>query len=856
MVQPSRVGFGRINQIVTSSPSSVLSFTSSSPIAAYCDKSSFSFEGKYNKDLCIKKESQDQQHIQKYAANRKKEYYFCYPVFQVNRQEVPRLSTTLMITSTTNITSATAIVRASGRRYAAFGISVVLACLIPAAAESASERTALPSLEPLPEQLDTKLMQDYQAKGPDYKPRTHHFHPNGTPKFINRLISEASPYLLQHAHNPVNWYAWGPEALETAKAESKIILLSIGYSTCYWCHVMEEESYESEQVAEILNRDFIAIKVDREERPDLDKIHMDAVVAMRGHGGWPLNVFLTPDLGPFWGGSYFQKEQFLDILDQIRTVWEKEPEKIEQSGSRLSQYLKTQNQLVKGPVVLDEKILKTGYDSLASSFDGEFGGFGWAPKFPPSMRLQLLLRIAHRTDESMALEMVEKTLDHMARGGIYDHLGGGFHRYSTDERWLVPHFEKMLYDNASLAWTYLEAYQVSGKTMYSSVVREILDYVLKEMAHAGGGFYSAQDAGAVGEEGAFYVWHTSELRELLSPQEFSLFEKVYGLGEPNNFEDGAYILNLQDEYDWEIKANPLIRSAHHKLLVARQARPLPIKDDKILTAWNGLMIATMAKANQVLGEVRYLEAARHAAQFLKQNLVADRGLLRRYRNGEATFDGYLDDYAYLISGLLTLYETDFDLSWIDWARELQAKQDQLLWNQQLGAYYFSRAGDPHLIRRSVDFVDGARPNSNAVSALNLLRLFALTSHAPYQEKAKALLTANGGNLSRQPGAFAQTLIALDYHLDRSKEIAVIGASNNADTQAVLSWLQSSFNPNKTLGAGLPAQSDTLALLARKPMIKGKTTVYVCEDTICKWPTSDLTQVKRLVSDIKTYSLAP
>ena len=761
-----------------------------------------------------------------------------------------------MITSTTNITSATAIVRTSGRRYAAFGISVVLACLIPAAAASASERTALPSLEPLPEQLDTKLMQDYQAKGPDYKPRTHHFHPNGTPKFINRLISEASPYLLQHAHNPVNWYAWGPEALETAKAESKIILLSIGYSTCYWCHVMEEESYESEQVAEILNRDFIAIKVDREERPDLDKIHMDAVVAMRGHGGWPLNVFLTPDLGPFWGGSYFQKEQFLDILDQIRTVWEKEPEKIEQSGSRLSQYLKTQNQLVKGPVVLDEKILKTGYDSLASSFDGEFGGFGWAPKFPPSMRLQLLLRIAHRTDESMALEMVEKTLDHMARGGIYDHLGGGFHRYSTDERWLVPHFEKMLYDNASLAWTYLEAYQVSGKTMYSSVVREILDYVLKEMAHAGGGFYSAQDAGAVGEEGAFYVWHTSELRELLSPQEFSLFEKVYGLGEPNNFEDGAYILNLQDEYDWEIKANPLIRSAHHKLLVARQARPLPIKDDKILTAWNGLMIATMAKANQVLGEVRYLEAARHAAYFLKQNLVADRGLLRRYRNGEATFDGYLDDYAYLISGLLTLYETDFDLSWIDWARELQAKQDQLLWNQQLGAYYFSRAGDPHLIRRSVDFVDGARPNSNAVSALNLLRLFALTSHAPYQEKAKALLTANGGNLSRQPGAFAQTLIALDYHLDRSKEIAVIGASNNADTQAVLSWLQSSFNPNKTLGAGLPAQSDTLALLARKPMIKGKTTVYVCEDTICKWPTSDLTQVKRLVSDIKTYSLAP
>ncbi len=504
--------------------------------------------------------------------------------------------------TTTNVTSATASVRATRRRYALVGISVALACFLSAAAESASERSALPGLEPFPDQLGARLMQNYQAKGSDYKPRTHHLRPNGTPKFINRLIFEASPYLLQHAHNPVNWYAWGPEALEAAKAEGKTILLSIGYSTCYWCHVMEEESYENERVAEVLNRDFIAIKVDREERPDLDKIHMDAVVAIRGHGGWPLNVFLTPNLEPFWGGSYFQKEQFLDILGQIRTAWEKEPEKIVQSGSQLSQYLETQNQLLKGVEVLDEMVLKAAYDSLASSFDDEFGGFGWAPKFPPSMRLQLLLRIARRTGEPVALEMAEKTLDHMARGGIYDHLGGGFHRYSTDERWLVPHFEKMLYDNASLAWTYLEAYQVSGKAMYSRVAREILDYVLKEMTHPGGGFYSAQDAGEVGEEGAFYVWHTSELREFLSPQEFALFEKVYGLSEPNNFENGTHILNLQDEYDWTIKANPLIRSAHHKLLAVRQARPSPLKDDKILTAWNGLMIAAMAKANQVLGE--------------------------------------------------------------------------------------------------------------------------------------------------------------------------------------------------------------------------------------------------------------
>ncbi|MFQ6672173.1 MAG: thioredoxin domain-containing protein, partial [Candidatus Tectimicrobiota bacterium] len=716
---------------------------------------------------------------------------------------------------------------------------------------AAFERLRLPGLEPFPEQLEARLWKAYQAKGPDYQPRTPHRDAHGVPRYINRLILEASPYLLQHAHNPVNWYAWGPEAFAAAKTDGKVILLSIGYSTCYWCHVMEQESYEDEAVAELLNRHFIPIKVDREERPDVDKIYMDAVVAMRGRGGWPLNVFLTPDLKPFWGATYFPKDQFLHVLTQISTAWRKEPSKMHEAGLKLARYLQASNRLAKGPVELDETMLQSAYAAFAASFDERFGGFGRAPKFPPSMRLQLLLRMAHRARKQQALAMVDTSLDRMARGGIYDHLGGGFHRYSTDARWLVPHFEKMLYDNASLAWTYLEAYQLTGTPMYARVARETLEYVMREMTHPDGAFYSAQDAGEVGEEGAYYVWTAAELKRHLTAEEFALVTKVYGVSEAGNFDHGTNVLHLQEGYGWDVKSRPLVASAHEKLRAVRHERAHPHTDDKILTAWNGLMIGSMAKAHQVLGEEQYLRAARRAARFLKRHLVKDGALLRRYRAGQATFDGYLDDYAYLIFGLLSLYEADFDRSWIAWARALQARQDELLWNGQIGAYYFSTASNPHLLRRSVDFEDGARPNSNAVSALNLLKLHDLTFHRPYMEKAKALLVANGGGLAQHPGAFAQTLIALDYYLDRSKEIAVIGPAEDAQTRTLLAWLWGSFLPNKTLGRGLPAEGDTLPLLARKPMIDGQTTVYVCENNVCKLPTGDLEQVKQLASDIKT-----
>jgi hypothetical protein len=719
-----------------------------------------------------------------------------------------------------------------------------------------SQRVIPPGLAPLSQKTIQNLVKAYEKKGAEYRPRTRHKHQDGTPIFINPLIFEASPYLLQHAHNPVYWYPWGEDAFEAARTANKLILLSIGYSTCYWCHVMEHESFEDEEIATTLNRQFISIKVDREERPDLDKFYMNSVEAMGGRGGWPLTVFLTPALHPVWGATYFPKDQFLHGLGQIANIWITEPDAITESSMQLRKRLESQSNLVKSSARLDETILQLAYDQFSARFDHQFGGFGKAPKFPPSMGLQILLRIHHRTGDSQPLKLVEKTLDRMAQGGIYDHLGGGFHRYSTDDQWLVPHFEKMLYDNALLAWTYLEAYQVTGKEMYSDIVHGILNYVLREMTDEQGGFYSAQDAGEIGEEGIFYLWSKEELKQILTTEEWALFEKVYGITESGNVEGGRNVLALQEEYNWKIKEHPLIESAHDKLMMARSQRSALLKDDKILTAWNGLMIATMAKAYQVLGEKTYLHAAQQATQFLKQHLTSNGKLLRRFREGEAAFNGYLDDYSYLIAGLLALYEADFDSAWIDWAKELQTKQDEIFWDAQLGAYYYSRADDPNLIQRSVDLIDRILPNSNAVSALNLLKLHDLTFQPGYQEKAKTLLAADSGRLARNPSAYSQTLIALDYHLDHAKEIAVIGPAHNELTQQILSWLRRSFIPNKTLGHALPEQDSTLTLVANKPMIGGEPTVYVCESNVCKLPTSNLELVKQLVSDVNSYSLSP
>lgn len=669
----------------------------------------------------------------------------------------------------------------------------------------------------------------------------------------NHLSKEKSPYLLQHKDNPVWWYAWGEEAFRAAKKENKPIFLSIGYSTCHWCHVMEHESFEDQEVADLLNRDFISIKVDREERPDVDKIYMDAVVAMQGQGGWPTSVFLTPGLKPFYGGTYFPKQQFMQLLRQVANAWEKEKEKVEGTAEGLTNHLNQQVMKVSATTVLNDSIFSASFHELSSRFDASYGGFSGAPKFPPTMSLKLLLRVYLRSGNVHAREMAERTLDQMARGGIYDHLGGGFHRYSTDMEWLTPHFEKMLYDNATLSYVYLEAFQLTKNDMYREVAGATLDYVLKAMTSPEGGFYSAEDADSEGVEGKFYVWTHEELKKHLHDLEFKKFSDVYGVTEQGNFEHRLNILHLKEKQPWSVKKDSLVRSASQKLLKIREQRIRPHRDDKVISAWNGLMIASFSKGYEVLGDSRYLNASEKAAEFISKHLIKNKELLRRYRDGEAKFSADLDDYAYLIQGLLELYDATFDVKWIRLAERLQAMQDEKLSDPE-GGYFFTAKDDPNLIRRSKEYYDGALPNSNAVSILNLLRLYGLTFRERYYEKAKKTLESASLFLSKHPGAFGEMLIALDYYLDRSKEIAIIGKHKDPETEKLLSFFKHEFLPNKVVAFTSEDKAQDLPLTAKKTMKEGKTTVYVCENQTCKLPTSDFDVIKKQVSDIKRYSL--
>lgn len=651
----------------------------------------------------------------------------------------------------------------------------------------------------------------------------------------NRLAQEKSPYLLQHQHNPVDWFPWGDEAFSRAAADNKPIFLSIGYSTCYWCHVMEKDSFEVDAVAAVLNKDFICIKVDREERPDVDSIYMSAVVGMTGHGGWPMSVFLTPERKPFFAGTFFKREQFIPLLQQIARTWATQRHTIEESAARVTDALLDDRSTTAptGPVDaagLFRKIL----GQLEESFDSTFGGFSGAPKFPPSATISLLLRIARRTNNEQARGMALMTLERMARGGIYDHLGGGFARYSTDARWLIPHFEKMLYDNAQLAVAYLEGFQVSGESQFASVARETLDYTLERMTSPEGGFYSAEDAGDVGKEGEYYVWTATELAALLSADELDQITKLYGITAEGNFEHHTNVLALTDEVEWEDKRSA--STAHAKLLDARSRRTPPHKDDKVLTSWNGLMIHAMAKGYQVLGDPRYLDAALKAAEFLRTRLYQNGTLLRRYRDGDARFPGYIDDYAFTIQGLITLYESCFDLRWLNWAIELQAKLDRDFWDEKRHGYYFTEAGDASLIKRDREFTDGAEPAGNSVAALNLLRLYGFTFESRYEQSANLIFTAAASMLNRYPAAFASLLCALDFADDRAKEIVAIGALDDAKLEEFVKGLWATFLPNKVVAAG-PAGS-----FSGFPALNSKsgtsTTFYVCERGSCQAPTED------------------
>ncbi len=672
------------------------------------------------------------------------------------------------------------------------------------------------------------------------------------PTNLNRLKGEKSPYLLQHADNPVHWYPWGDEAFKAAKNQNKPIFLSIGYSTCHWCHVMEKESFENEEVAAFLNSNFICIKVDREELPDVDQIYMEVVQAMTGSGGWPMTAILAPSKIPFFGGTYFPKDELLDVLQTLDTAWKEQPERIALIGQQVRNFLESRNKLSINSIDLDESVFRIAYKKFLALYDDHYFGFGTAPKFPPTMKLSLLSRIALRTKDSTSKEIVLNTLKAMAKGGIYDHLGGGFHRYSTDRKWLVPHFEKMLYDQAALSRAYLEGFQITKDAFFEQVARGILDYVLRNMTHSNGRFYSAEDADTEGEEGKFYVWTEAEVKQILKPNEWKAFKKFYGLSHGDNpelIEKKQTVIHMV-----KIPKNQLpTKAILEKLSLHRSKRSKPFKDDKTITAWNGLMIGSFAKAYQTLNDKKYLTAAQKSALFVKEKLDKNGKLLRRYREGSAEHTATLDDYAYLIAGLIDLYESDFNSEWIQWALNLQKRQDDYLWDEEEdGGYYFAEENAHSLPVRKKEFMDNARPNSNGISALNLLRLHNITLDSTYKYKAKKIFKAIGERLIKFPQAYSQTLIAFDFLNDNSKQIAIIGSPKMADP--ILKALKSEFLPNKILAYREPNKPTSLPILKDKVTAEGKTTVYVCEGNKCKYPTGDLEKVLKLVNEKNEFKL--
>ncbi len=653
-------------------------------------------------------------------------------------------------------------------------------------------------------------------------------------KKINRLSQEKSPYLLQHQENPVDWYPWGEEAFQKAREQNKPIFLSIGYSTCHWCHVMAHQSFEEESVASVLNRNFIAIKVDREERPDVDEIYMSAVHAMGQRGGWPLSMFLTPDLKPFFGGTYWPKETFLSLLERLHGLWVEQREKLEESARSLLEHLRERKDWSETVHPLGKELFRSFFSNSLINFDRNWGGFGSAPKFPHSTQLSMLLRVYRRSQAPEALSMVVHSLDKMSRGGLYDHVGGGFARYSVDVRWEIPHFEKMLYDNALLAVAYLEAHQVTGIVQFAEVARETLDYTLRVLTHPEGGFYSAEDADSEGEEGKFYVWNSEELRALLSEDEWQVLQKAFPLKPGGNFEHGTHHLQFSVEWDWLKKREAPLGGALEKLFQYRERRIHPHKDDKVLTSWNGLMIRAMALGYQVLGEKKYLHAARAAADFLKEKLYSPSGLLARYRDGESRFAARLEDYAFLIQALIELYFCDFDESTLRWALALQTYQDQKFWDEVHGAYFSTDGQDPSLLIRNKEGMDGALPNANGVAAHNLLRLFQLQGEEFFKQRAQKIFEVFSPLLSQYPQAFSQMVMAYDLWDQGGQELALLAVRQDAEAQSLIRDIRQGFHPYLALawgqeGDGFPA------LLKERQSIEGKRAFYFCRQQSCELP---------------------
>lgn len=660
----------------------------------------------------------------------------------------------------------------------------------------------------------------------------------------NRLIYEKSPYLLQHAYNPVDWYPWGDEAFAKAAAEDKPVFLSIGYSTCHWCHVMAHECFEDEEIAEILNKHYVSVKVDREERPDVDHIYMSVCQSITGHGGWPLTLIMTPDKVPFFAGTYFPKYAqggmpgLMDILQAVQQKWHKDKRSLTAIAQQIKQALQELEQ--PQPDKFNADIVHTAYRQLKNSFDAAYGGFGHAPKFPSAHNLLFLMRYYKLHQEKTALDMVEKTLEGMYRGGIYDHIGFGFSRYSVDHQWLVPHFEKMLYDNAMLAMTYLEAYQITKTKLYREVAEGIFDYVLRDMTAPEGGFYSAEDADSEGEEGKFYLWTPEEVIKVLGEKEGNEYCRLYNITSQGNFA-GKSIPNLIKTDLVADELEILKQKCRPKLFEYRQKRIHPGKDDKILTAWNGLMIAAFAKGAQVLQEPRYLNAAVKGAAFINNNLRTKTGrLLARYRDGEAAYLAYLDDYAFIIWGLLELYNATFDYQYLERALSLNADMIDLFWDQKQSGFFFYGRDQEQLIARPKEVYDGAIPSGNSVAAYNLIRLARLTGDKMLEEYSEKQLNAFSGDIRLHPRGYTFFITAGLLFLQSPLEIVIVGDEKNPETKQMIKAAQTKFLPEATLlyrpnSGNYP----DLPLLKGRNAVKGKSTAYICKNFACQEPIIDV-----------------
>ncbi len=720
----------------------------------------------------------------------------------------------------------------------------------------------LPGTADLPRPPAELMEQVRRRRGQSYRPRTRHLQPDGQATYTNRLFLETSPYLLQHAHNPVNWFPWGDEAFELARQLNRPLLVSIGYATCHWCHVMEEESFEDEAIANYMNSNFIAVKVDREERPDVDTVYMTAVHAMGLQGGWPLNVFTTPDRKPFYGGTYYPPHDyggglgFMSLLLRIRETYHGAPERVTRAGVQLTDAVRAMLAPSEGEGSVQDVSLGQALQVYRERFDARNGGLIGAPKFPSSLPLRLLLRDYLQSGDENSLYMVELSLRRMAAGGIYDQAGGGFHRYATDDKWLVPHFEKMLYDNALLAATYLEGYQATGASEFAAVARDILRYLRRDMQAADGGFYAASDAdslteGGHREEGIFFTWTPEELIEALGREKGEIFAACYGVTKGGNFE-GRSILHRDKSAAQmaaellmpEEKLDLILAESREILYQARKRRALPLRDEKILASWNGLAISAFARAGLVLNDTEAVDAAKQAAFFLLQHMTSAGRLFHSHQEGEAKGEGFLDDYAFFIAGLIDLFEACGETSWLERAVELAEVVREEFEDAERGGYFMTGTRHERLISREKPAYDGVVPSGNSVMIMNLLRLAPLTGEPRWRDQARRALDAFAGQLATSPTALSEMLLALYYLQDVAREIVIVAPAGSPEAARVLlERLRSVFMPHRALV--VVREGEEMQRLARMvPLVRDKKAdgdramAYLCESRSCRQPTSD------------------